>query len=82
MRWTPKAEAAVKKVPFFVRKKVKARVEKKALQAGKPVVELIEIIQWCIDFYKQHSKAGERFAEIFKAADSERLVREKNKMKS
>jgi len=40
MRWTPKAEAAVKKVPFFVRKKVKARVEKKALQAGKPVVEL------------------------------------------
>ena len=43
MRWTPKAEAAVKKVPFFVRKKVKARVEKEARQAGKPVVALIDV---------------------------------------
>ena len=40
---------------------------------------VIEIIQRCIDFYKQHSKAGERFAEIFKAADFERLTQEMRK---
>ncbi|UCD33977.1 MAG: sulfite reductase, partial [Desulfobacterales bacterium] len=27
MKWSSDAEAAVKKVPFFVRKKVRARVE-------------------------------------------------------
>lgn len=43
MQWTPKAEAAVKKVPFFVRKKVKARVEKEARQAGKQIVDLIDV---------------------------------------
>ncbi len=30
MKWTPEAEKAVKKVPFFVRKRVRARVEKEA----------------------------------------------------
>jgi len=34
MEWTPEAEDAVKKVPFFVRKRVKARVEKEAREAG------------------------------------------------
>ncbi len=43
MQWTSEAEAAVKKVPFFVRKKVRARVEKEAQQAGKKVVSLAEV---------------------------------------
>jgi len=43
MKWTPEAEAAVKKVPFFVRKKVKARIEKEASQAGKHIVDLIDV---------------------------------------
>ncbi len=43
MKWTPEAEAAVKKVPFFVRKKVKVRVEKEAGQAGKHVVDLVDV---------------------------------------
>jgi len=30
MKWTDEAEAALKKVPFFVRKKVRTRVEKEA----------------------------------------------------
>ena len=34
MQWTPEAEHAIKKVPFFVRKKVRARVENEARQAG------------------------------------------------
>lgn len=40
MEWTPEAEAAIKKVPFFVRKKVRARVEKETREAGKKVVTL------------------------------------------
>ena len=34
MKWTPEAEDAIKKVPFFVRKRVRARVEKEAAAAG------------------------------------------------
>ncbi|MFP4348494.1 MAG: 4Fe-4S dicluster domain-containing protein [Desulfococcaceae bacterium] len=43
MKWTPKAEAAVKKVPFFVRKRVRGRVEKEARAEGKPIVSLAEV---------------------------------------
>ncbi len=43
MRWTPEAEKAVKKIPFFVRKRVRARVEKEAAAEGKPVVTLAEV---------------------------------------
>jgi anaerobic sulfite reductase subunit C len=43
MKWMPEAEEAIKKVPFFVRKKVKARVEKEAKEAGKPVVSLADV---------------------------------------
>ncbi len=43
MQWTPEAERAVKKVPFFVRKRVRARVEKEAVAEGKPVVTLAEV---------------------------------------
>ena len=43
MQWTSDAEAAVKKVPFFVRKKVRARVEKEAQEAGKKVVSVAEV---------------------------------------
>jgi len=43
MRWTPEAEAALKKVPFFVRKRVRARVEKEAAAENKAVVGLTEV---------------------------------------
>ena len=43
MKWSPEAEKAVKKVPFFVRKRVRARVEKEAAAEGKPVVTLAEV---------------------------------------
>jgi len=43
MKWTPEAEAAIKKVPFFVRKKVRARVEKETGEAGKKNVTLADI---------------------------------------
>ncbi|MFZ5562969.1 MAG: 4Fe-4S dicluster domain-containing protein [Thermodesulfobacteriota bacterium] len=43
MKWTNEAEAAIKKVPFFVRKKVRARVEAEAEAQGKHVVTLAEV---------------------------------------
>jgi dissimilatory sulfite reductase (desulfoviridin) alpha/beta subunit len=43
MRWTTEAETAVGKVPFFVRKRVRARVEKEAAAEGKQAVTLKEV---------------------------------------
>ena len=43
MEWTKEAEDTVKKVPFFVRKRVKARVEKEASNAGKKTVTLADV---------------------------------------
>lgn len=43
MRWTDEAEAAIKKVPFFVRKKVRLRVEKEATEEGRKVVGIDEV---------------------------------------
>jgi len=43
MKWTAEADDLLKKVPFFVRKKVRERVEKEAREAGKPVVSPVEV---------------------------------------
>ena len=43
MEWSPEADAALKKVPFFVRKKVRARVEKEAQKDGKRIVTISEV---------------------------------------
>jgi len=43
MDWTPEAEEAIKKVPFFVRKRVRARVEDEARKAGKGTVSLNDV---------------------------------------
>lgn len=43
MKWEKDAEKAISKVPFFVRKKVKARVEKEARDAGKSRVSLADV---------------------------------------
>lgn len=43
MQWTEEAEAAIKKVPFFVRKRVRTRVEEEAQQAGKTRVSLSDV---------------------------------------
>lgn len=43
MQWTPEAVAAVNKVPFFVRKKVRARIEKEAGEAGKKTIALTDV---------------------------------------
>jgi len=43
MKWTQEAEMAIKKVPFFVRKKVRARVEKEASAEGKSRITLDEV---------------------------------------
>jgi len=43
MKWSAEAEEAIRKVPFFVRKRVRARVEKEARQEGKPAISLAEV---------------------------------------
>lgn len=43
MKWTGEADEAVRKVPFFVRKRVRERVEKEASAAGKSVVTIAEV---------------------------------------
>ncbi|MBW1993979.1 MAG: 4Fe-4S dicluster domain-containing protein [Deltaproteobacteria bacterium] len=43
MQWTPEAEAAVKRIPFFVRKRVRARIEKEAGEAGKNLISLEDV---------------------------------------
>jgi dissimilatory sulfite reductase (desulfoviridin) alpha/beta subunit len=43
VKWSEEAEAAIKKVPFFVRKRVRARVEDEARKAGKRSVSLADV---------------------------------------
>ncbi len=43
MKWSPEAEAALKKVPFFVRKKVRARVENEARMDNCRIITLAEV---------------------------------------
>ena len=43
MKWMPQAEDAIKKVPFFVRKRVRERVEKEAMEAGRQTVSLADV---------------------------------------
>ncbi len=43
MKWTREAEEAVKKVPFFVRKKVRRRIEQQVRLAGKQTITLVDV---------------------------------------
>lgn len=43
MKWNQEAEDTIKKVPFFVRKRVRARVEKEAREAGKQSISLADV---------------------------------------
>jgi anaerobic sulfite reductase subunit C len=43
MKWSDQAETAIKKIPFFVRKKVRTRVEKEAAHAGKSEISLSDV---------------------------------------
>ena len=43
MEWTQDADESIQKVPFFVRKRVRARVEKEAKEAGKEIVSKADV---------------------------------------
>ncbi|MBS3809234.1 MAG: 4Fe-4S binding protein [Desulfobacterales bacterium] len=43
MKWSDEAEAAMRKVPFFVRKRARARVEAHAAQKGRKTVKLDDV---------------------------------------
>ena len=43
MKWSDEAENAIRKVPFFVRKKVRVRVEKEAASEGRNEVTIAQV---------------------------------------
>ena len=43
MKWSDNADKAIKKVPFFVRKKVKKKVEAFVEEQGKAFVQLSDV---------------------------------------
>lgn len=43
MKWRPEAEKAIRKVPFFVRKRVRVRVETEAIEAGRKMIALADV---------------------------------------
>jgi anaerobic sulfite reductase subunit C len=43
VKWTADAETEIKKVPFFVRKKVRSKIENDAAAAGKKIVSLSDV---------------------------------------
>ena len=43
MEWTKEADEYIQKVPFFVRKRVRARVEKEAQNAGKRLIYVVDV---------------------------------------
>jgi len=51
MKWSSDAEKAIKKVPFFVRKKVKNKVEEFVHEKGKHSVDLPDIL---LTLYKRN----------------------------
>src|SRR5512138_2603915 len=53
MKWTDDAEAAVSKVPFFVRRRVRKRVEEEAARCGAPEVAL-EHVKTCQRRFLDH----------------------------
>ncbi|MFC1885383.1 PCP reductase family protein [Thermodesulfobacteriota bacterium] len=52
MKWTDEAEKAVSRVPFFVRKRVRKRVEEEARSSGDRKVRM-EHVRTCIPCIKQ-----------------------------
>ena len=55
MKWTIEAEAAAKKVPFFVRKKVRSRIENEAAGAGKKTISIADVKATQARFLKKMS---------------------------
>lgn len=53
MKWTAEAEGAVARVPFFIRKRVKKRVEEEAERQGSPLVTL-EHVKTCQQRFLQN----------------------------
>lgn len=83
MQWSDEAQAAVNKVPFFVRKRVRRRVEKDTAEAGKHKVTLSDVKATQARFLNRMSKEviGYRLENCFagsgcphRAMDSDALT--------
>ena len=69
MKWTAEAEGRIKKVPFFVRRKVRKQVEQEAVALGADVVDVIHL-EICRKRYmsdKHHETCGYEIDQCFGA---------------
>ena len=69
MKWTAEAEARIRKVPFFVRRKVRKQVEQEAVSQGAPVVDVVHL-ELCRQRYmsdKNHQTRGYEIDQCFGA---------------
>ncbi len=55
MKWNQEAEAAISRVPFFVRRRVKKRVEEEAVRQGVGTVEMAHVVSCRNRFLKDMS---------------------------
>jgi dissimilatory sulfite reductase (desulfoviridin) alpha/beta subunit len=83
MKWSDEAEAAVKRVPFFVRKQVRERIEQAVREEGRGAVSLADVTRAKARFLsgQAHAIQGYRIETCFgpsgcphRAAASEALV--------
>jgi anaerobic sulfite reductase subunit C len=56
MKWSEDAEAAISRVPFFVRRRVRKRVEDEAMRSGARTVEMTHVITCRNAFLRDMSK--------------------------
>jgi dissimilatory sulfite reductase (desulfoviridin) alpha/beta subunit len=69
MKWTSEAENRIRKVPFFVRRKVRKQVEQEAVSSGDPVVDVVHL-EACRQRYmsdKHHQTRGYEIDQCFGA---------------
>ncbi len=69
MKWTAEAEDRIKKVPFFVRRKVRKQVEKEAVSMGDSLVDVMHL-EACRQRYmsdKHHQTRGYEIDQCFGA---------------
>lgn len=69
MKWTAEAEDRIRKVPFFVRRKVRKQVEKEAVSSGDAVVDVIHL-EACRQRYmsdRHHQTRGYDIEQCFGA---------------
>ena len=62
MKWTEEAEQAISRVPFFVRRRVRKRVEEEAQQSGSQIVTIEHVRDCQKKFLKNMDERSQRLS--------------------